>query len=54
MKTIMLCFAIVLTSSITVAQKPPERCAETPCKPSSVDELKKINRELDAAAERGD
>jgi protein-disulfide isomerase len=55
MRTIILCFVIALISSITAAQKPPERCAETmPTKTVAIDELKKIDRDLDAASEQGD
>jgi len=55
MRAITLCFMLALTSAITVAQKPPERSQDaTPAKAGSIDELKKIDRELDDALQRGD
>ena len=44
-----------LAPAITVTQNPPERCQDaTPTKADSIDELKKIDRDLDAAFERGE
>ena len=55
MRAIILCLIVALTSGMTVAQKPPERCQNaTPTRATVVEELRKIDRELDAAFERGD
>src|SRR6185369_2915470 len=55
MRAITLFFLLVLLASVMVGQKPPERPeTATPSKATNVDELKKVDRELDTAAERGD
>lgn len=55
MRASKLCFVIALTAAITVAQEPSERCDDAPpTQAATVDELKKVDRELDAAGERGD
>src|SRR6185295_18562470 len=55
MRAITLCFILALTAIMARAQKPPERCQDsTPNKAVTIDELKKIDRELDAAFEKGD
>src|SRR6185295_4385870 len=55
MRTITLCFFLALMSTVEIAQKAPERCPDmTSNKAVIVEELKKIDRELDAAFERGD
>jgi len=55
MRTITLCFFLALMSTVAIAQKAPERCPDTTSnKAVIVEELKKIDRELDAAFERGD
>jgi protein-disulfide isomerase len=55
MRTITLFFILALGSVISLGQKPPERYVETAStKATTVDELKKIDRELDTANERGD
>lgn len=52
--TAAIFLTVLVVSTETVGQKPPERCAETTTKATTVDELKKIDRELDVANERGD
>ncbi|HEV8136244.1 MAG TPA: thioredoxin domain-containing protein [Pyrinomonadaceae bacterium] len=55
MRATILCSIVALTSAVTVAQKPPERYQDSaPTNASSIDELKKFDRELDVAFEKGD
>src|ERR1043166_3839168 len=55
MRATILCSIIALTSAMTVAQKPPERGQDaTPTKTANIDELKNVDREIDAAVEKGD
>jgi protein-disulfide isomerase len=54
MKTTILCFILAFPSAM-LAQKPPERGPDpTPTKASNIEELKKVDRDLDAALEKGD
>ena len=55
MRAILICLIVALTSAITLAQKSPERSADaSPIKVGTIDEIKKIDRDADAAFERGD
>lgn len=55
MRVIILCLFFSLASAMTVGQKTPERRREpAPAKVANVDELKRIDRDLDTAFERSD
>ena len=56
MRIVVLFLMLSTTSLSTLGQKPPERRGETTSTQTqvAVDELKKVDRELDAASERGD
>jgi len=55
MRTVILWFVLTAASSLTLGQTPPERSGDAvQNKTSNLEELKKADRDLDAASEKGD
>jgi protein-disulfide isomerase len=55
MRTVILFLMLSTTSLSTLGQKPPDRSGQTTStNQASVEELKKVDRDLDGASERGD